>query len=109
VPLTQGHVENEILRLVALLEDRTEELAGYAREAAEAEAEHKRLYAVHFLEQQEGTDAKKKYVADVATSPAFTRRKLAEAVYESCKQSILSLRAQIDSLRTVSANIRAQT
>lgn len=96
------------MRFVALLEDRTDELAGRAREHAEAEANHKARWASEFL-QAEGTEARRKAEADVSVYKLYRDRKIKEAMYVSTKESLLSIRAQIDALRSISANIRAQT
>lgn len=98
----------EILRFVGLLEDRTDELAGRAQLAAESEANHKAMWAAEFLK-AEGTEAKRKAEADVATHKLYMTRKIEEGLYQSCKESCNSLRAQLDAMRSISANIRAQT
>lgn len=107
-PLNAVQVELEILRFIDLLEERTYELAGRARLAAEDEANHKGMWATKFL-QAEGTEAKRKAEADVSSHPAYTKRKISEGLYVSTKESLLSIRAQLDALRSISANIRAQT
>lgn len=107
-PLTQVLVENELLRLSAKLENLTDELAGRARIAAESEANHKGLRAQAYLK-AEGTDSKRSAEADVHVHDLYTQRKIDESLYESTKQAILSCRTQLDALRTISANIRAQT
>lgn len=107
-PLNAVQVELEILRFIDLLEDRTDELAGRAREAAEAEGNHKGRWASEFL-QADGTEAKRKAEADVSAHKLFLDRKIKEALYVSTKESLLSIRAQLDALRSISANIRAQT
>jgi hypothetical protein len=90
------------------LEDRTDELAARARLSAEAEANHKGRWASCFL-QAEGTESRRKAEADVATHGLFLTRKIEEGLYASCKEACSSLRAQLDALRTISANIRGQT
>lgn len=106
--LTQAEVENEILRLSARLERQTDELAGLGRLAAEAESNHKALRAQAFLK-AEGTDARRGATAELVTQDSYLRRKISESLYESAKQACRSTEHQLDALRTIAANIRAQT
>lgn len=107
-PLTAVQVESEIMRLCDELENRTYELAGRARLAAESEANHKAKWAFAFIG-AEGTEARRKAEADAKCHEDYMKRKVEEGLYQSCKESLLSLRTQIDALRSISANIRAQT
>ncbi len=107
-PLTAVLVESEIMRLVDELENRTYELAGRARLAAESEANHKAKWAFAFIG-AEGTEARRKAEADAKCHEDYMKRKIEEGLYASCKESLLSLRSQLDALRSISANIRSQT
>lgn len=107
-PLTAIEVEGELLRLMERLEQDTEELAFRAQQAAEAEANHKGRWASVFL-QAEGTESKRKAEADVVVHDLYLKRKVTEGLYLATRESCSSLRAQLDALRTISANIRSQT
>ncbi len=107
-PLTAIEVEGELMRLCDLLETTTEELAYRAQAAAEAEANHKGRWASEFLS-AEGTEQKRKAEADVVVHALFMQRKVTEGMYAATKEACGSLRAQLDALRTISANIRSQT
>ena len=105
--LTQVKVEQELMRLSELMEQRTNELADLAEQAAIAEADHKSAYA-HAFVNTTGTGQFRENMATVMTCDALMRRKLKEATYQSCKESLHSIRAQLDALRTISANLRGQ-
>lgn len=106
--LTQVKVEQELIRLSELMERRTNELADLAEQAAIAEVDHKAAYARAFVNTT-GTSQFREHMATVMTCDALMRRKLKEAVYSSAKESLHSIRAQLDALRTISANLRGQT
>jgi hypothetical protein len=106
--LTQAQVENEILRLSQRLENLTDELAGRARAAAEAEANYKGRHASVYLETQ-GSIAERNARADVECHDLFANRLIFAAQYEATKQACRSTESQLDALRTIAANIRAQT
>lgn len=108
-PVTAVAVEREILRLSARLEAATDEFSGRARMAAESEAVHKGKWAACFLTSEAKTEAQRKAEADIAVHDEYMRRRIDESLKESCKEAMSSLRAQLDALRTLSANIRAQT
>lgn len=107
-PVTQVDVEVEILRFVDMLEQETDAFAGRARDAAEAEANYKGKWASEYLK-ADGTEKKRAAVADVKCHDLYFKRKLAEGLKEATKESCSSMRAQLDALRTLSANIRNQT
>lgn len=108
VPLTSAHVEDEILRLCAVYETTTEEFAVASRRAAETEATHKSRRARAFL-QAEGTDKKREAIAEMQCEVQFRDRRIAEALQLSLRAKCEMLRTEIEALRTVAANIRAQT
>lgn len=106
--LTQSQCENEIMRLVERMDELTNELARLAEEAAEAEAVHKVSYAQSFL-RAEGSITQREQEAIIRTHTLFKDRKIKEALYASCKQSLSTLDTAINALRTIAANIRGLT
>jgi hypothetical protein len=90
------------------LERHTDALAGRARLAAESEANHKSRRASVYL-QAEGSDGKRAASADAGCHDLYMKRKIDEALYDSEKQACRSTEHQLDALRTIAANIRAQT
>lgn len=106
--LTQAEVESEMMRLSALLEDNTYHLAGLAQDAAQAEADFKRDWAKAFLAAT-GAVRLRESEADLATERAFFNQQLAKGAEKAKRELLYSLRAQLDVLRSISANVRAQT
>jgi hypothetical protein len=118
-PLTQAGVEREIMRLSNAMEEATEELAKYADEAAVAEADYKVGYAKAVLKAGMRTDGTgrggrltegdKEATAIVEVEQELRRRCVKDAHHQVAQEKLRTMRARIDALRTVSANIRAQT
>ena len=106
--LTQAQVENEILRLSHRLENLTDELAARARAAAEAEANYKGRHATVYMA-TEGPIAERNARADIECHNLNALRLIAAGQYDSTKQACRSTETQLDALRTIAANIRAQT
>src|SRR4051794_39676128 len=106
--LTQGQCEDNIMRLVARMESLTEELSALARDAAEAEANHKMCYAKVFLE-EEGSVTQREQRATLRTHVVFRDRKIKEALYSSCREALHTTDSALNAMRTIAANIRGQT
>lgn len=104
--MNPGAVETELERLMERLMTETERLAELAEAAARTEVTHKHQRARALL-RAEGTVAEREAVADLDTSDAYLARRVAEEAYRSQRELLLSLRAQIDALRTLAANLRA--
>jgi hypothetical protein len=107
-PITQVDVEEEIMRLVETLEARTENFEQLAVDAAEKEADFKKVWAGVYLETS-GTIRDREANADVMCTDAFREHKIAEALVKSARESLLFLRTSIDALRSLNANVRYQT
>ncbi len=110
--LTQAEIENEILRVTNELEQQTYTFADVADLAATAEADYKLRYAravVTLSTQSKMTAADKAARAELAAAEQLREWKVADARLKSTKEALLSLRARLDALRSLSANVRAQT
>ena len=59
------------------------------------------------LKAQAGTVAQKESAAHIFASAAFREWKILEAQEKATQQKLMSLRTQIDSARTMAANVRA--
>lgn len=116
----QGDIEAEILRISDLLERATGELASAAEEAAEAEADYRVAYAKEFYspKRPEGefpgdgpklTEKLRESLATIACDEALHRHKIAAARQLALQEKCRQLRAQLDAVRTLSANVRGQT
>lgn len=108
-PIYQADVESRLDLLSQQLEEETERFAVLVVEKAEAEAEYKRAYHKAVLTSTEGTVAMKEARAFTKSSQEYREYKITEALEKATQQKLMMLRSQIDSARTISANIRNQT
>lgn len=105
-PLTQVHVESEIWRLSKAAEDQSHELAEHSRSAAEADVAYKVCHAKALL-QAEGTVGERDARAVLACESQYRAKRATEAVQLACQERGRNLRAQLDALRSINANVRA--
>ena len=112
MPVIQTDVENEILRLSSILETTTEEFRDQLVTSAKAQNEYRREYAKAFVQHRLSDKMSEKTseqqaILDVEELLAFRlhHEALARGLEEKCR----SLREQIGGVRTLSANVRAQT
>jgi hypothetical protein len=112
-PLTQAEVESAILDTADALDRVTHEFADISDAAAEAEADYKLAVARTWLGivggERKMTTTERQMRTDALTNDALRAYKVAEARRASTREALLSYRARIDALRTVSANVRAQS
>jgi hypothetical protein len=104
--VTPHDIEGELLRLTAVLEERTAEFAVLLRRAAEAEVAYKIGYAQSLL-MADGTVQARESRATLDTAGLLEDRRIAEALAESCRESIRSTRTQLDAVRSISASVRS--
>lgn len=109
-PMAQIEVEGEIRRLSLRLTQVTEEVASAAVEAAEADAAYDLAEAHALLAQtgKGGTVPEKKARALIAVEEDYIRAKRTEAVARSLFEAGRNLRAQLEALRSLNANMRDQ-
>ena len=112
--LTQGDIEGAILALSEDLEAQTDTYAALADEAAEAEADYKLKHARATVgyaaaDGPKMTAAQIAARVELAAATELRRYKLADARRQATREHLLSLRARLDAMRTLSANVRAQT
>lgn len=105
---SQADVESEILRLSARLEQATDEYARLITLEAEAEVEYKKTHAQAVLQSNEGTVSQREAQAILKCADELVQRRISEALASAQKELLLSLRAQLNALQTLAANIRAQ-
>jgi hypothetical protein len=112
-PLSQVEIEDSIVTIADALEVGTEQFADVADLAATCEADYKLSYARAFVAlastQSKMTAPERQARSELHAAAELRAWKVAEARRMSSKESLLSLRARLDALRTVSANIRSQT
>jgi len=114
VPLTQGHIEQAIMALSDELEAETERYSDVADLAANAEADYKHAFAETLVRVAADPTVKRtaderRALADLRSADARRVWLIAEARRTASRETLLSLRARLDALRTLSANVRAQT
>lgn len=109
-PISQIEVENEILRLLDELEEHTDEYQTLIENAAEAESSFKQAWNKDFLNQKgHGTQKDREAWADYKNAGLMHQWKIAEAIVKAKQQKLSSIRTGLDSLRTLSANVRNLT
>lgn len=106
-PLYQVGVEQRLDLLNEQLYQEVERYAVVVVERAEAESEYKRRYNRAILKSLSGTVAQKEASAFMKSDDAYREWKIAEALEKATQQKLIALRTQIDSARTISANVRA--
>lgn len=107
-PISQVEVEEEILRLTQMLEDETENYAILIEDAAKKEARLKGEWAAAYLNHQ-GSIKERESWADYQLADKSFEWKIAEALAKASKEKLNFARTSIDALRTLAANVRAQT
>lgn len=111
--LTRVEVESRICRMTDALEERTAEYQRLCHSAATAEASYRAHHAMCTLAIINGASDKKMTVderaarADAASNDEYRTFLIATAARNSCRESLLSLRTNLDALRTLAASIRA--
>ena len=111
-PIVQVEVEELMAILGAQLEGGTDEFAKVAEERAIAEADYKERYwtaLVRIVDHPEHrtTAPQREARAALSAKEEFRRFKLLEAREKASQQYLITIRARLDSLRTMAANVRA--
>ena len=107
-PISQVDVEEEMIRLLNILEQETENFEMLSQEAAQKEAHYKSQWAKAYLTSS-GSIKEREAHADWAMTDIAMSSKIAEALVRSKREKLSSLKTQIDALRTIAANVRMQT
>ena len=96
-PISQVEIEEELLRLLELLEEHN----------AKKEARMKAEWAKEYLSAK-GSIKEREAWADYKLADQEFEAKVAEALVKAKREKLLSLRTSIDALRTLNANVRSQ-
>jgi hypothetical protein len=107
-PISQVEVESEILRLVEMLENETENFERLAQDAASKDAIFRSEWSKQYLIAS-GAVREREAKADVHMAEVMYDSKIADSLVKAKREKLLSLRSSIDALRTLNANVRAQT
>ena len=108
LPITPIDVENELMRIVDELESETEAFEELAIDEAKKTAIYDSEWASEYLAAQ-GAIRQREAWADWKTETLNRQAKIAEALVRAKKEKLASLRAAIEALRTIAANVRIQT
>jgi len=110
-PVTQVDVEELLFRLGEQLDATTEEYEKISEERAVAESDFKerfwRAMVTTVDHPRYKTASVKEAWASFAAKEESRRFKLLEAREKATQQKLITLRARMDSLRTIAANVRA--
>lgn len=106
-PISQVEIEENILRFTALLEEETEAFAILISDHAKKEARFKSAWAKEYLA-QEGTIKDRESFADYKLADQLFEMKIAEALVKAKREKLVSVRTNLDALRTLAANLRVQ-
>ena len=111
--LAQGEIESDILQIADEMETETERYEVLASEAAVAEADYKLRLSravVKLADSQARMTAQERQArAEIAAGEELRIWKLAEAKRQATKEALLTLRARLDALRSLAANVRHQS
>lgn len=105
-PISQVDVEEEIIRLLNLLEEEVEVFERLSEDAAKKEATFKAEWAKSYLANS-GSIKEREAWADYQMADHAMNYKIAEALVKSKREKLSSLRTSIDALRTLNANVRS--
>ncbi len=105
-PLSQAQIEAEIMRISALCERVTTEIATRARAAAVADSDYKRAHAQAFLLAQGKTVGDRESVTFMECDKEYTEKGTTAALLLAAQEAGRNYRAQLDALRSINANLR---
>ena len=106
-PISQVDIENELVRLMDMLEEETEAFETLAVDCAKKEALYKSNWAKEYLSAK-GSIREREAWSDYKLSDESYDYKIAEALVKSKREKLTSIRTSIDALRTLNANVRTQ-
>ena len=106
-PISQVEIEQELLRFMDMLEKETEVFEVLAVDSAKKESLYKSNWAKEYLSAK-GSIKEREAWADYKMDTFNYEHKIAEALVKTKRESLLSIRASMDAMRTLNANVRAQ-
>lgn len=106
--MSQSEIEEELMRLSGMLETETEVFAVLAEDHAKKEARYKVEWAKVYLS-EEGSIKHRESLAEYKNAENLYDMKISDALLRSKREKLFSLRDSMGALRTLAANVRAQT
>lgn len=107
MPISQVEIEERILRLLDDLEYHTEAFESLAEDCAKKESRLKGEWAKEYLSAK-GSIREREAWADYKLADMDFDYKCAEALVKAKREKLLTLRTEVDALRTLNANVRVQ-
>lgn len=106
-PISQVDIEEELIRLINKLESETEQFEVVAIDSSKKEALYKSNWAKEYLSAK-GSIKEREAWADYKMDQQNFEYKCAEALVKAKRELLLSIRASMDAIRTLNANVRTQ-
>lgn len=106
-PISQVDIEEELIRLINKLEAETEQFEVVAIDSSKKEALYKSNWAKEYLSAK-GSIKEREAWADYKMDQQNFEYKCAEALVKAKRELLLSIRASMDAIRTLNANVRTQ-
>ena len=107
-PILQTDLEEQIMALVQQMEDVTEEYEAISEQKVDAEVDYKRDQWKQFLS-AEGNIKERESLAGYKTEEQYRQFLRLETLAKVKREKLATIRSALDALRTLSANVRAQT
>ena len=107
-PITQVEVEERIIELTFTLEGETEAFEALSIDFAKKESTFKRQWYHEYL-QADGPVKEREARSGYRTAELHMESQIAEAVMKSKRERLHTIRTALDALRTLAANVRAQS
>jgi hypothetical protein len=107
--LSPDEIAREIEHVMSDMQDATFEYKTQAEEAARCEVRYKVAFAKARLSSDRNTVNGREDEATIATQNELLARRIAEELRASQREALLTLRARLEGLRTLSASLRTQT
>lgn len=108
VPLHPVAVENELVRLAGELEEVTEKMGAQGEAVGQWEVNYKRARAKARLRSEKKSADDREAEAMLESMDEYENFRLGSAVYDAMRDRSITLRVQIEVLRTIAANVRHQ-
>lgn len=107
-PISQAEIEAELIRLSKMLEEETDEFMVLIVDHAKKDARYKMEWAKSYLG-ADGAVKERESWADYQQADVHYDAKIAEALMKAKREKMQTVRTSMDALRTLAANVRAQT
>lgn len=105
---TPQRVQQEIERLSARLESKSDELAGLLHAAGVADVAHKVANAKALLRSRAKTVSEREAEAVIEVEDLLLQKRIAEAQADSCREAVRATRDQLTAACSIGATLRAE-